>query len=147
MDDIHHSRVASSDSRHTRHDKSRLSLTFRKRSLAMADQHAQSQAGATRSMDETRDELIPTRSKGSSSRQLSSLEDNATADHNGQDLDALAPSQRSMSSERYETTRSDQSFGEKVDSVKKRLSLLSIGKKASKNSVKETRSPRSVAEE
>ncbi|KAJ9649332.1 Deoxycytidine kinase 1 [Coniosporium tulheliwenetii] len=147
VDDVQPSRVTSSDSRHTRHDKTRLSLTFRKRSSAMADQHAQSQGGATRSTDGNCDELLPTHSKESSNRQLTSLEDTSTAHHNGQNLDASTPSQRSMSSERHETTRSDQSFGEKVGSVKKRLSLLSIGKKVSKNSVKETRSPRSVAEE
>lgn len=125
-----------SDSRATRHDKNRLSLTFLKRSSTSQPFNEGRKVNGVilDEMDGDTDTLTSrSRSKDhGAGHRLSFLHGTQTNDSSG------GASQRSMSIERPKTSRSESSQSQSISdrmtgNVKKRFSMLNIGKKASKN--------------
>ncbi|KAL1626365.1 Deoxycytidine kinase 1 [Neofusicoccum ribis] len=137
-----------SEGRATRQEKNRLSLTFLKRSsISQPLMDARRVNGLGDEMDhDTESATSRSRSKdhgqGGLGHRLSFLHASTTNDSSG------GASQRSMSIERPKTSRSESSQSQSISdrmtgTVKKRFSMLNIGKKASKN----FRLGESVAEE
>jgi dedicator of cytokinesis protein 3 len=136
----------------SRHEKNRLSLTFLKRSSVSEPREGRKQTKPAVEEDvenQSNRASSHSGSKDTGKHRLSFLRQTSTNES------APAPSQpqnqslvqtqiQSRSSQsidrRPETSKSEQSsshsFGNRVGSVRKRLSLLHIGRKASKNSVK-----------
>lgn len=137
-----------SDARATRQEKNRLSLTFLKRGSVsqpfMDGKRLNSISGED--VDDADTATTRSRSKdhgqGGLSHRLSFLHGTTTNDS------STGTSRRSMSMERPKTSRSESSQSQSISdrmtgNVKKRFSMLNIGKKASKN----FRLGESVAEE
>jgi dedicator of cytokinesis protein 3 len=124
--------------RETRHDKNRLSMNFFKRTAPLESDEPKAN-GAPKNTADNSDELSPTttrsRSKSIARRSfLGSSEDDGRSTNGSR---RSISGRRSTSSNRPHTSGSNtQSIGGRVGSMKKRLSLLKIGKKTSKASVK-----------
>ncbi|KAL0260375.1 Deoxycytidine kinase 1 [Diplodia seriata] len=128
-----------SDSRASRQEKHRLSLTFLKRSSVSQPFMEGRKLYVVNGDDADNDEDTgPPRSRskdhgqGGLSHRLSFLHGTTTNESSG------GASQRSMSIERPKTSRSESSQSQSISdrmtgNVKKRFSMLNIGKKASKN--------------
>jgi len=135
-----------------RHEKNRLSLTFLKRGSVSEPREGRKQTKPAVEEDvenQSNRESSRSRSKDAGKHRLSflhqtSTNESAPAPSQPQNQSLVQTQTQSRSSQsidrRPETSKSEQSsshsFGNRVGSVRKRLSLLHIGKKASKNSVK-----------
>ncbi|KAF2803496.1 uncharacterized protein BDZ99DRAFT_426873 [Mytilinidion resinicola] len=145
--------TSSSDARPTPgHQKNRLSLTFLKKGSVSEQQEGRQNSKTAVDEEDTQSNAASSRSRSKDAgkqHRLSFLHHTPTNESLPQPPATQAPSQaksqtqshRSQSSERRpETGRSEQSsnqsFGDRVGNVRKRLSLLHIGKKPSKASVK-----------
>ncbi|KAF2460451.1 hypothetical protein BDY21DRAFT_369462 [Lineolata rhizophorae] len=133
---------SNSDGRPVRHEKNRMSLTFLKRGSFM---ERESRKESRPSVDHDDGNSSRSRSKDAGRKRLSFLPSNAE----GMISRQSSVTRSHSTDERPDTGKTDLSSSQTVDrvgSVKKRLSLLNIGKKSSKNSVK-GRMGESVAEE